>query len=67
MNTDCYMFISQEILDVIKERGSQFSEHQYSNLIALAHRSQRGAREEDLELIEWKLKDILTGVILNQP
>ena len=54
----------QEILDVIKERGPIFSEHQYSNLIALAHRSQRGAKEEDLELIQMKLKDILTQVLL---
>ncbi len=44
----------------VMERGPQFSEPEYNNLLQLAHRSQRGAKDEDLATRLDKLRDILT-------
>ena len=41
------------------ERGPQFTEHEYTNLLSLAHRSERGTSEEELEKRLEKLKNIL--------
>lgn len=42
------------------ERGPQFTEPEYTNLLQLAHRSQRGAKDEDLKKRLDRLQDILT-------
>ncbi len=59
-NLDCTDVIFQEIIGQIAEKGAQFGEQQYTNLLSLAHRSQRGAKEEELNTQLNKLKDILT-------
>lgn len=42
------------------ERGQQFTEQEYTNLLSLAHRSDRAANDEELTSRIEKLKDILT-------
>ncbi len=44
----------------VMERGPQFTEPEYNNLLQLAHRSQRGAREEDMQARLDRLRDVLT-------
>ena len=54
------LFCEQDILKLLMERGPQFSEHEYTTLLSLKHRSQRGARDEDLTTVLQSLSDILT-------
>lgn len=42
------------------ERGQQFTEQEYINLLSLSHRSERGVSDEELKRRIDKLKDILT-------
>jgi exocyst complex component 4 len=49
-----------DILGQVAEKGSHFSEHQYTNLLSLANRSQRGAREDELQASLNMLKEILS-------
>ncbi len=42
------------------ERGPQFTEYEYTNLLELSHRSLRGTRDEDNKRRLSRLKDILT-------
>ncbi len=50
----------QEMIGSVMERGPQFTEPEYNNLLQLAHRSQRGAREEDMQARLDRLRDVLT-------
>ena len=54
------LFFPQDIVSTIMERGQQFTEQEYTNLLSLAHRSERGASDEELTKRIDKLKDILT-------
>ena len=55
-----WLHIFQEILKSIVERGAQFSEHEFTNLLALAHRSERGAKEDEFSHTLKRLEQILT-------
>ncbi|KAK2138738.1 hypothetical protein LSH36_2505g00001 [Paralvinella palmiformis] len=49
----------EEILKHIVEHGPQFTEQEYTNLLALSYRSKRGLPEAVLDETLRKLSDIL--------
>jgi len=54
------LYLNQdELLKVIVERGPQFTEQEYINLLSLKNRSERSFKEEDLPKVLTKLSDIL--------
>jgi hypothetical protein len=56
---DIYFHPQQEVLKHVVEHGPQFSEQEYTNLLALSYRSEIGAREGALQERLGKLADIL--------
>ena len=53
------LFFLQQVLQHVVEHGPQYTEQEYTNLLALSHRSERGAKEGALPERLGKLSDIL--------
>lgn len=56
-----FILVFQEILDEILEKGTEFSEVEYVNLLKIVHRSNKNTEEtDDLQNDLKRLSDILS-------